>query len=170
VLLREGALFLAPNPPLGLRLALGAAGVLATLLGPAADRLAPYLLDLVLTPATGVRVVALLERVLFPDGWPGPPPIEPSADEADAMKARLREVMRRRGGLGLDLGRAVDVLGDGGCNAHLIAMVLDAAVLALVPELAADVGPEDKSTTEATDPAKPPLEHRTTPEITVQPA
>ncbi|BEJ13493.1 hypothetical protein CspHIS471_0306670 [Cutaneotrichosporon sp. HIS471] len=168
VLLREGALFLSPTPRLGLRLTLGAVDVLATLLGPAADRLAPYLLDLFLTPEMGVKVVALLERVLFPDGWPGPPPVEPSADEADAMKKRLREILRRRGGvgLGLDLGRAVDMLGDAGCNAHLVGMVYDAAVLALMPELAADVEPAEPEMREGKA-NRPPLEHRTMPEITL---
>ncbi|CAK9783234.1 hypothetical protein CC85DRAFT_281975 [Cutaneotrichosporon oleaginosum] len=165
VLVRESVLFLSPVSPLGLRLALGAIDVIAILLGPAADRLAPYLLDLVLTPAAGVKIVTLLERVLFPDGWPGPPPIEPTALEADAMAERLREMLRRPSRFGLDLGRATDIFGDAGCNAHLIAMVLDAGVLTLVPDLAAESEPEQQNE-KASD--KPTLEHRITPEITVQ--
>ncbi|GMK56606.1 hypothetical protein CspeluHIS016_0304460 [Cutaneotrichosporon spelunceum] len=175
VLLREAVLFLSPSPTprLGLRLTLGAVNVMATLIGPTVDRLAPYLLDLLLTPAAGVKVVALLERVLFPDGWPGPPPIEPSADEADALKGKLREVLRRRGGLGngLDLGRAADMLGDAGCNAHLVGMVYDAVALALVPELAADAEPtvpETRVEEKEEKADRRPIEHSATPEITVE--
>lgn len=164
VLLHEAALFLSPpsGPSLALRLSLNTLDALAILARPAADRLAPYLLDMVLTPTTGVRVVNLLERVLFPDGWPGPPPVEPSAEEAKEMQARLRAVLDERvklGVVGMEAGRGVDVLSDGGCNAHLVGMLLDAIVLTLLPGLGAEGRGDEKAGLRIEGQEKPAIEH-----------
>lgn len=57
------------------------------------SRLVPYLLEVhVLTPGTALRLVDILERILFPlDGFPAPTPPDPSPEEAATMRRLVEE-------------------------------------------------------------------------------
>ncbi|KAL1412545.1 hypothetical protein Q8F55_000291 [Vanrija albida] len=126
--------------PLSTRLAWGTVEAVVGLASPAIDRLLPHLcVTRVLTPFTALRVADLLERVLFPDGYPGPSPPDPTPEEAAALDRRLRNAVSatrvfRHGHMDTD--KLVDPLADAGCNAHLVGMLYDTVVATLVPELA----------------------------------
>jgi hypothetical protein len=130
------------------RLVFAAVEVLVALLSPVLDRLGPALAARALTAKTGLRVVDLVERILFPDGWPSPPPIEPTPEEARVLDAQFRrrvdEVLPafvKRAITAVPGENAadalVDIVSDYECNAHLVALLLPAIVAALVPELLA---------------------------------
>lgn len=128
---------------LAVRVLIGALGVLVLLLAPVLDRLAPVLLARALTPQLGTTLVAALERAVFPcDGWPSPDEFRvPPPHEQARLWAQLRADVRgaapwaaRVLGDGWEDG-ALDALAHPGPNAHLAAMLYDAAVGALAPGL-----------------------------------
>lgn len=53
------------------------------------DKLLPHLLYATLSPAFILNLVRLSKRTLFPNGYPGPPPIEPTVEEQLAVRERL---------------------------------------------------------------------------------
>lgn len=125
------------------------------------SRLLPDLIRLyLLQPGTALRLVDLLERILFPlDGYPAPTPPDPSAEETIAMR---REIEERLGmlipGTRPTLTSPMSHLTSGpvrrvitpahtdvewllapwthaGCNAHLVAVMYASAAGLLVPEM-----------------------------------
>lgn len=54
-------------------------------------RILPYLIESrLLTPSTSLKVIELLERILFPlDGYPAPTPPDPTPEEAEEMRKEL---------------------------------------------------------------------------------
>ena len=56
---------------------------------PFLDKLFPYLLQRFLSPAFILNITRLSKRTLFPNGYPGPPPIDPSPEEQAEIRARL---------------------------------------------------------------------------------
>ncbi|EKC98830.1 hypothetical protein A1Q2_06877 [Trichosporon asahii var. asahii CBS 8904] len=124
------------------RLAFALFGMLVLLLSPVVDRILPILVTQTLTPALGMRILALLERIIFPcDGYPSPDEFrEPGPPEQALLWEQLREDVRRKApwmgvfGEGWDE-RLLDVVGHRGPNAHLAAMLYDAVVGTLAPEL-----------------------------------
>ncbi|KAG6845942.1 hypothetical protein H0H87_010990 [Tephrocybe sp. NHM501043] len=112
------------------------------------DRLLPHLLEVQLSPAFILMVTRTAKRTLFPNGYPGPPPIEPTLEEQAELRARL--VGWRPTGalatrllpliLGPDpsqtLDAALDPLSSAPCNVHLVLFLLDLVLLELFPELA----------------------------------
>ncbi|KAG6831251.1 hypothetical protein H0H92_011761 [Tricholoma furcatifolium] len=115
------------------------------------DRLLPHLLEAQLSPAFILSIIRLSKRTLFPSGYPGPPPIEPTLEEQAELRARLVG-WRPRGALasrllplllGPDptktLGAAIDPLSSAPCNVHLVLFLIDLVVLELFPELALPV-------------------------------
>ncbi|TBU35052.1 PXA domain-containing protein [Dichomitus squalens] len=121
----------------------------ASLASPFLARLLPYLLYThVLSPATLANTVRSANRALFPEGWPAPPPVDPTPEE----QAEMRETLRRRlaervpGAVALLLGptpaarlatvdAALAPLDDAACNAHLAVFILDLILLTVFPEL-----------------------------------
>lgn len=116
----------------------------------------------ILNPPTGLRVLTILEQVLFPlDGYPAPTPPDPTDEQSEAMRVRLvarqnevipgmssafspAQLTVRPGTVQQILlpgPTAIDELlaplGDRACNAHLVAMVYDAVIAALLPDLVA---------------------------------
>ncbi|KAF9507428.1 hypothetical protein BS47DRAFT_1398620 [Hydnum rufescens UP504] len=76
-----------------------------------------------LTPPRLTRIVVLSKKILFPDGYPGPPPIVPTPEEQEslrlALERRLTELIPPRA-------RA---------TAHLVILIFDAILLTLFPEM-----------------------------------
>ncbi|WVF68405.1 hypothetical protein IAT40_003170 [Kwoniella sp. CBS 6097] len=75
----------------------GWAGVemLIGLFGPVLDRLLPHLIRrYLLTPQISLKLIDVVERLLFPleGGWPGPSPVDPTPEEA--LELRLRAEKR----------------------------------------------------------------------------
>lgn len=85
---------------------------------------------------------------MFPNGYPGPSPIEPTPEEQAEIRAKL-VAWRGSGGIALvapillgpdpsaTLGAALDPLSDAQCNLRLVIFMLDRVLLALFPELGA---------------------------------
>ncbi|KAK1923675.1 hypothetical protein DB88DRAFT_511214 [Papiliotrema laurentii] len=129
-----------------LKMVYGMVEGLMWLLSPLFDRLLPYLLRVhVLTPSTCLRLLDLLENILFPlDGWPAPTPPDPSPDEAAAMRRlveeRLSNLLSRRSRNIIapshtELQALLDPLSDPGCNAHLVGMLYTTLFAAALPDL-----------------------------------
>lgn len=65
----------------------------ASLASPFLARLLPYLLYThILAPAMLANIVRNARKTLFPEGWPGPPPVDPTPEE----QVEMRETLRRR--------------------------------------------------------------------------
>ncbi|KAK0233419.1 PXA domain-containing protein [Armillaria fumosa] len=121
--------------------------MLASFFTPFLDRLLPYLLDSILSPALLLNIVRIGKRTLFPNGYPAPPPVDPTPEEQAEIYAKLI-AWRGRGALShlipillgsdpsVTLKSAIDPLTSTSCNIHLVMMILDRIVIALFPELA----------------------------------
>lgn len=67
--------------------------MIVTLLSPFLSRLLPYLLYThALSPSSLAHIVKSARRALFPEGWPAPPPIDPTPEE----QMELRKELQRR--------------------------------------------------------------------------
>ncbi|KAF8167887.1 PXA domain-containing protein [Crassisporium funariophilum] len=120
--------------------------MLATSITPFLDKLLPHLLFNFLSPGFVLNTTRTAKRTLFPNGYPGSPPIDPSPEEQAEMRARLVE-WRGKGGVALllpvllgpdpskTLGSALDPLSDAQCNLHLAVFLLDRVLVGLFPEL-----------------------------------
>ncbi|KAI0724358.1 PXA domain-containing protein [Cerioporus squamosus] len=120
-----------------------------SLAAPFLARLLPYLLYTHLfSPAMLANIVRSARRALFPEGWPAPPPVDPTPEE----QAEMRDVVRRRiaervpGAVAPLLGptssaRAATIdaalapLDNAACNAHLAVFILDLVLLTVFPEM-----------------------------------
>jgi len=116
------------------------------------DRLLPHLVMAQLSPTFILSTTRTAKRTLFPNGYPGPPPVEPTPEEQAEIRARL--VAWRPNSalatrllpllLGPDPSRtldaALDPLSSAPCNVHLVLFLLDLALLELFPELALPPG------------------------------
>jgi len=65
----------------------------AAILSSANNSIIPYLITThLLTPRLALRLVDLLEKILFPlDGYPAPSPPDPTAEEARVMRREIEE-------------------------------------------------------------------------------
>ncbi|PBK77026.1 hypothetical protein ARMSODRAFT_1012229 [Armillaria solidipes] len=120
--------------------------MLASFFTPFLDRLLPYLLHSILSPALLLNIVRIGKRTLFPNGYPAPPPVDPTPEEQAEIYAKLI-AWRGRGGLShlipillgsdpsVTLKSAIDPLTSTSCNVHLVMMILDRIIIALFPEL-----------------------------------
>jgi len=114
---------------------------------PFLDKLLPHLLSDFLSPALILTITKTAKRTLFPNGYPGPPPVDPSPEEQAELRARLL-AWRGKGGIGLllpillgpdpstTLSAALDPLSNAQCNHHLVVFLLDRFLIGLFPELA----------------------------------
>ncbi|KAJ3500567.1 hypothetical protein NLJ89_g9736 [Agrocybe chaxingu] len=110
------------------------------------DKLLPHMLFNFLSPAFVFNITRTGKRTLFPNGYPGPPPIDPSPEEQAEMRARLL-AWRGKGGVALVLPlllgpdpsltirQALEPLSNAQCNRHLIVFFLDRILIGLFPEL-----------------------------------
>ncbi|KAL4068356.1 PXA domain-containing protein [Scleroderma yunnanense] len=100
----------------------------------------------VLSTASVLSIVRLSKGTLFPNGYPGPSPVDPTPEEQDRIRGQLiRRVTEMIPGpvsailLGpspvASLETAIDPLSDGACNAHLAVLLFDAILLTVFPEL-----------------------------------
>lgn len=104
----------------------------------AIPRLLCYLLYThVLSAPSLLSVVRLSKRTLFPNGYPGPPPVDPTAEEQVVIREELvKRISTQMPALALvGLDGVVDPLNDGACNRHLAVFLVDAVLLALFPEM-----------------------------------
>ena len=56
---------------------------------PRSDRFVPFMLQAQITAPRITQVVATSKRVLFPNGYPSPPPIDPTPEEQVIMREQL---------------------------------------------------------------------------------
>ncbi|KAG8864251.1 hypothetical protein FRB96_006072 [Tulasnella sp. 330] len=111
---------------------------------PFLDRLLPYLLRTkVLTATTLSTIVSAATQNLFPDsnnGYPGPPPVIPSAEEQAHLRQKLEERLKELVPGLLSTATTpeciLDPLSSAECNIHLIVLLLDLVLVTLVPEFA----------------------------------
>ncbi|PBL00812.1 hypothetical protein ARMGADRAFT_956923 [Armillaria gallica] len=120
--------------------------MLASFFTPFLDRLLPYILDSILSPALLLNIVRIGKRTLFPNGYPAPPPVDPTPEEQAEIYAKLI-AWRGRGVLShlipillgsdssVTLKSAIDPLTSTSCNVHLVMIILDRIIIALFPEL-----------------------------------
>ena len=74
--------------------------MIATSMIPFLDKLLPHLLSDFLSPALILTTIKTAKRTLFPNGYPGPPPVDPSPEEQAELRARLL-AWRGKGGIGM---------------------------------------------------------------------
>ncbi|KAH9937499.1 PXA domain-containing protein [Fomitopsis serialis] len=122
-----------------------------TALDPFLSRLLPYLLYThALSPDRIAGVVRSAKRALFPEGWPAPPPPDPTLEEQAVMRAALgrRLLAAIPAPLAIVLGPTseartsaidgiLDPLSSQACNAHLMLFILDLVLVTVFPELGA---------------------------------
>lgn len=65
---------------------------------PFLDKLLPHLLYATLSPGFFLNLVRLSKKTMFPNGFPGLPPVEPTVEEQAALRRKLVE-WRGNGGL-----------------------------------------------------------------------
>ncbi|GBE78161.1 predicted protein [Sparassis crispa] len=124
-----------------------------TALSPFLSRLLPYLLYThVLSVDRVTDIVRIARRALFPEGWPIPPPVDPTPEEQTALREELgrRLLASVPGPLVVLLGptptarshtidAALAPLSSRECNAHLMLFILDLILLTVFPEMGASV-------------------------------
>ncbi|KAK4685031.1 hypothetical protein P7C73_g5129, partial [Tremellales sp. Uapishka_1] len=108
-------------------------------------RIVPHLIEThFLTPETSLKLIDTVETILFPDGYPGPSPSDPSAEETAELGVRVDRrlaeslppfIKKSFFPRPTDVAALVDPLDDTACTAHLVAMVLDATVAAILPAM-----------------------------------
>lgn len=110
-------------------------------------RLLCYLLyTYVLSASSMISAVRLSKQTLFPSGYPGPVPVDPTAEEQVAIREQLvKRIAERVPALARTvllgdpavstLDGVVDALSDGACNRHLAVFVVDAILLGVFPEM-----------------------------------
>ncbi|KAG1769636.1 PXA domain-containing protein [Suillus occidentalis] len=114
---------------------------------PFMDRLLTHLLyTRILCASYMLFVLRLSKRTLFPNGYPGPPPIDPTPEEQTIIHQQLLRRLREQVPaflapvlLGSSPERTVEgilsPLGDAACNAHLAVFIMDALLLSIFPEM-----------------------------------
>jgi hypothetical protein len=101
------------------------------------------LLTTLSSPSFLLSSTRALKNALFPNGYPGPPPPEPTPEQVALLRTKLVNSIcrnkRRRWFLGPDSRRiveeALDPLSDEECNKRLIVLLLDRVLVGLFPEL-----------------------------------
>jgi len=124
------------------------------------DKLLPHMLYAFLSPTFVLHTTRTAKKVLFPNGYPGPQPIDPTVEEQAELRRRLVGWRAKRGGgsallapllLGPDpeqtLEDALEPLSNSQCNKHLVVFLLDRILLGLFPELGGGLPPTVTPTT-----------------------
>ncbi|KAG8767718.1 hypothetical protein FRC12_006074 [Ceratobasidium sp. 428] len=117
------------------------------------ERLIPFIISRAISPSSLIQIIQAGKRSLFPnDGWPGPPPVEPSVEEQllirEQLEGRLGELCpswiasillgSSRKVRALTIKQALDPFSESAeINSHLLITILDLIVSDLWPELRA---------------------------------
>ncbi|KAG9100830.1 hypothetical protein FS749_012549 [Ceratobasidium sp. UAMH 11750] len=117
------------------------------------ERLVPFILSRAISPSSLSQILQAGKRSLFPnDGWPGPPPVEPTTEEQllirEQLEGRLGELCpiwiasillgSSRKARALTVKQALDPFSESAeVNSHLLIVILDLVVSDLWPELRA---------------------------------
>ncbi|KAG9128231.1 Proteasome subunit alpha type-2 [Ceratobasidium sp. 392] len=121
------------------------------------ERLIPFVLARAISPSSLVQIIQAGKRSLFPnDGWPGPPPVEPTVEEQllirEQLEGRLGELCpawianillgSSRKARASTIKQALDPFSESAeINSHLLIVLLDLVVSDLWPELRACKAP-----------------------------
>jgi hypothetical protein len=118
----------------------------------------------VLCASSILFVLRLSKRTLFPNGYPGPPPIDPTPEEQIIIHQQLLRRLREQVPaflapvlLGSSPERTVEEiispLDDAACNAHLAVFIMDALLLSIFPEMGVEgsAGNADMDVAERSD-------------------
>ncbi|TDL28558.1 hypothetical protein BD410DRAFT_834636 [Rickenella mellea] len=136
--------------------ALNCVELTTSFINPFLDRLLPHLLySHTLTASRLLDISRISKNTLFPNGYPGPPPIDPTVEEQLLLKEQLVQLLEER----IPAPIAFVILGPASpaspnvmtrrqtilsalaplsspqCNAHLVLLLLDLIILTLFPEL-----------------------------------
>ncbi|KIJ68760.1 hypothetical protein HYDPIDRAFT_81487 [Hydnomerulius pinastri MD-312] len=114
----------------------------------------------VLSASSILSIVRISKRTLFPNGYPGPPPIDPTPEEQVVIRQQLiKRITERFPALAssallgpsplTSLDAIIDPLSDGACNAHLAVFIFDALLLAIFPEMGVEGTHSDTGATDA---------------------
>ncbi|KAH0838606.1 hypothetical protein J3R83DRAFT_6928 [Lanmaoa asiatica] len=111
------------------------------------NKLLCYLLyTWVLSTPSMLSVVRISKQTLFPGGYPGPAPVDPTVEEQVVLREQLVKRIAERvpmlarsvllGNTGNNtVERVVDGLSDEACNRHLAVFLVDALLLSVFPEM-----------------------------------
>jgi len=120
------------------------------------NRLYPYFLySRILTSQQCINVLKASKNTLFPNGYPAPPPIDPSPEEQAVMLEQLICRLHARvpplialvlfgpnkSAQVETIEAALQPLSSAECNSHLVLFILDNVILTAFPEL----GPETRA-------------------------
>lgn len=100
----------------------------------------------ILSTSSILFLLRLSKHTLFPNGYPGPPSIDPTPEEQtiihQQLLGRLREQVPTLAApvlLGPSPDRTlegiIDPIGDAACNMHLAVFIMDALILSIFPEM-----------------------------------
>ncbi|KAI6045144.1 hypothetical protein EDC04DRAFT_3137448 [Pisolithus marmoratus] len=100
----------------------------------------------VLSFSSMLSLVRLSKRTLFPHGYPGPPPVDPTPEEQTMIRRRLTRRVSEMlpvpisaillgSSPAASLEAIIDPLSDSSCNIHLVAFLFDAVLVTVFPEL-----------------------------------
>ncbi|EPQ60912.1 hypothetical protein GLOTRDRAFT_135510 [Gloeophyllum trabeum ATCC 11539] len=117
---------------------------------PFLDKFLPYMLyKHALSSAQITNIVRIAKNTLFPNGYPAPPPIDPTPEEQILIRQNLeKRILEKVPAAALPLlgvtpeiraetvRSLLDPLSSAACNAHLFLFVLDLILLAIFPEMA----------------------------------
>ncbi|WWC92906.1 uncharacterized protein L201_007868 [Kwoniella dendrophila CBS 6074] len=129
----------------------GIVELIVNLFGPILDRLLPHLIRIfILTPKNSIKIIVLIEKILFPDGYPSQSPPDPTFEEVvilrDKAERRLDELIPKymktillhlysKSTPKLTPASTLDMIENRSCNLHLIGMILNNLIATLVPDL-----------------------------------
>ncbi|KAJ3768894.1 PXA domain-containing protein, partial [Lentinula raphanica] len=107
------------------------------------DKFLPYLLTRTFSPSLIQNITRIAKRTLFPNGYPAPPPIDPTPEEQAETRRRLVGFLDGNALAPLFLGPhpsdtisiALEPLESRECNVHLFMLLLDRIIAVLFPEL-----------------------------------
>ncbi|KDQ19831.1 hypothetical protein BOTBODRAFT_27254 [Botryobasidium botryosum FD-172 SS1] len=126
-------------------------------MSPFLDRLLPHLLSTrALTAPVLTHMLRTAKNVLYPGGYPGPPPVDPTPEEQlilrEQLEVRIMELFPRflaplltgptLAARQRTIDGALDPLSSRACNAHLVVLLLDRILLTVFPEMGVG-GPPD---------------------------
>ncbi|KAF9229677.1 hypothetical protein BS17DRAFT_771779 [Gyrodon lividus] len=114
--------------------------------------LSHFLYTRVLSASSILSIVRLSKRALFPNGYPGPPPVDPTPEEQFIIRQQLiKRIAERLPALAssallgpspiTSVDAVVDPLSDRACNTHLAVFLFDALLLTIFPEMGME-GPD----------------------------
>lgn len=100
----------------------------------------------ILSASSILFILRLSKHTLFPNGYPGPSPIDPTPEEQTIIRQRLLRRLREQVPtlvapvlLGPSpertLEEIINPLDDPACNMHLVVFIMDALLLSIFPEM-----------------------------------